>query len=90
MPKYNIDVELVGQDGNVFNLIALVRRALQKNNIPVAEIQEFVKKVKSTSSYNEALMVIMNTVNVTAPGDDFEDDYGDDDWDNWDDSEDDE
>ena len=30
-PKYDIDVKLIGENGNAFNLIGIVRRALERS-----------------------------------------------------------
>lgn len=61
--KTNITVKLIGEDGNVFNLIGIVSKALKKageKNLA----DEFVKEVTSSGSYEEALCVIMNYVHV--------------------------
>jgi len=47
-PKHShITVELIGQDGNAFNLIGLVTKALRKYGIPREEINEFQKEAMS-------------------------------------------
>ena len=36
--KYDIEVELVGQDGNAMSIIAKVSSALKRNDVPTEEI----------------------------------------------------
>jgi hypothetical protein len=65
MPKYpNVTVKLVGQDGNIFNLLAIVNRAMTKAGISGAERDAFNKAVTSTKSYDEALGEILQWVEV--------------------------
>jgi len=63
MPKYDIDVQLLGQDGNVFNLIGLVKKALRKHKVPQEEMDLFTEEVTS-GDYSHALGVMMQWVNV--------------------------
>ncbi len=56
-------VELVGQDGNVFNLIGLTSKALKRAGY-VDEAKEFAHVAISCSSYDEVLQLIMNYVTV--------------------------
>jgi len=58
-----ITVRLVGQDGNVFNLMSIVANALRKNGF-VEEVQDFITEVTSSQSYHEALAVMMRWVDV--------------------------
>ena len=58
-----ITVQLVGQDGNVFNLMGIVANALRKNGFG-EEVQEFITDVTSSKSYHEALAVMMRWVDV--------------------------
>lgn len=58
-----IVVQLVGQDGNVFNLMGIVANALRKNGFG-EEVQEFITDVTSSQSYHEALAVMMRWVDV--------------------------
>lgn len=65
-PKYpDVEVALVGEDGNAFNLIGLVSKALRRAKYPREEIDEFAKMAMSCESYDELLQNIMRTVNVT-------------------------
>lgn len=58
-----IVVQLVGQDGNVFNLMGIVANALRKNGFG-EEVQEFITDVTSSKSYHEALAVMIRWVDV--------------------------
>jgi hypothetical protein len=50
-------VKLVGENGNVFNLLAICTRAL-KNERMNKEADELSKKVFSCGSYDEALVLM--------------------------------
>lgn len=64
--KYpDVQVELSGQDGNVFVIIGRVGRALKKAGIPREEIDEFYATVNKAKSYEEALNIVMATVDVS-------------------------
>lgn len=58
-----ISVRLTGQDGNIFNLMGIVVRALRTNGFG-DEVDDFVSEVTSSKSYHEALAVMMQWVNV--------------------------
>jgi hypothetical protein len=59
-PKHpDIEVTLTGQDGNVFNLMGIVSKAL-----PAHEVYEFRADVMSAQSYDEALRKMMEWVVV--------------------------
>ncbi len=63
--KYpNIEVELVGQDGNAFNLIGLVCKALRRNKVPSEEVSKFQEEAMS-GDYDNLLQTCMKWVNVT-------------------------
>ena len=63
MPKLNLTVKLVGEDGNVFNLMAIVTREMKKHGYK-HEVTEFIDEVTKCKSYNEALVVMIKWVNV--------------------------
>ena len=63
MPKYDITVKLLGKDGNAFNLIGIVRRAIDEHAGPEAA-KEFVNEATSQPSYQHLLGLIVETVNV--------------------------
>lgn len=59
----DISVQLSGQDGNVFNLMGIVIRALRSSGFG-DEVDDFVSEVTSSKSYHEALAVMMQWVDV--------------------------
>lgn len=62
--KYpNISVKLLGEDGNVFNLIGKTSQALKAAGIPSQEIRDFQTEVTS-GTYNDAIATITRWVNV--------------------------
>jgi len=63
MPKFDIDVTLVGKDGNAFAVMGAVRKAMRKANVPQEEIEAYQKAAMS-GDYNNLLRVTMETVNV--------------------------
>jgi hypothetical protein len=64
-PKYDIEVKLIGEDGNIFNLISIVTRAMKKHKVKGSEREAFLKDIHSASSYDEALQKIMKWVHVS-------------------------
>ena len=82
------DCPLIGQDGNVFNLIVLAARTLRENGLH-DQAKEMSERAFASGDYDQALGVIMEYVNVTSVYDDGmdEDDgwcrepeYDDEDW----------
>ena len=62
--KYpEIEVDLVGTDGNAFALIGKVRQALKANGVSKQEIDDFIKEATS-GNYNHLLQTCMKWVNV--------------------------
>ncbi len=62
--KYpEIEVDLVGTDGNAFALIGKVRQALKANGVSKQEIDDFSKEATS-GNYNHLLQTCMKWVNV--------------------------
>lgn len=55
--------ELIGQDGNVFNLIGLASRALKRAGLN-EQATEMCKKTFQAGSYDEALSIISDYVEV--------------------------
>jgi hypothetical protein len=61
-PKYpHITVPLTGADGNAFNLLGLVLRALRRAGVP-KEAQEAFRAEATRGDYHHLLQVIMTTV----------------------------
>lgn len=56
-------VKLVGQDGNVFNLLGICSRALSKAGMH-EQAKEMKRKVWESSSYDEALSIMMEYCDV--------------------------
>jgi len=54
-------VELLGADGNIFNLMAIARRALIKHGMK-EEAKEMIEKATKSESYTEALNVLLQYV----------------------------
>ena len=61
-------VQLVGQDGNVFNLLGICTRALKRAD-QYEEAAELQKRVMSCSSYDEALVIMLDYVDETSGSD---------------------
>jgi hypothetical protein len=68
-------VQLVGQDGNVFNLTGICTKALKRAG-QYEEAQELQKRIWKCGSYEEALSIMLEYVEET--GEDSEEDYDDD------------
>lgn len=62
-------VQLVGQDGNVFNLIGICRKALVRAG-QHDEAKELQKRVMSCDSYSEALCIMLEYVEESGDEDD--------------------
>lgn len=57
------ECKLIGEDGNIFNLLAITRRTLLKNDM-YSESIEVVRRVTSSKSYDEALLIIGEYVEI--------------------------
>lgn len=55
--------KLIGEDGNIFNLIGLASRALKKVGLP-NKAKEMTSRVMSSGSYYEALAIIGEYVEI--------------------------
>jgi hypothetical protein len=56
--------KLIGEDGNIFNLMGLASRALKENSEP-EKAKEMIGRIpKEARSYSEALSIIMEYVDV--------------------------
>ena len=65
MAKYpNIKVKLVGQNGNAFNLLGLVSRAMKKNKVAPDEVTAFMKEAMS-GDYDHLLDTCVKWVEVS-------------------------
>ena len=65
MPKYpDIRMRLSGKDGNAFFILARVRKALQRANVPATDIEAFTKDAMA-STYDHLLQTCMQWVTCT-------------------------
>jgi len=55
--------KLIGQDGNVFNLLSKVSKVLKQNNLYKQE-KEMTEKVFNCKSYDEALRIFSDYVEI--------------------------
>ena len=61
-PKCN----LIGQDGNIFNLMGIASKTLKRNGL-YDESKEMIEKITTTAkSYEEALCIISDYVEITS------------------------
>lgn len=75
--KVKPDCELIGQDGNIFNLMGIASHTLKQNGM-ADEAKEMYSRVTSSGSYCEALNIIGDYVNITdgsEQSDDIDEDY---------------
>lgn len=57
-------VKLVGEDGNAYNLIGIVMKALRKAGIEKDEVNEFSEECFNSPSYDELLKTLMRWVTI--------------------------
>ena len=72
------DCPLIGQDGNIFNLVGIASRTLKQNGLR-EEAGQMSRRVFDSGSYDEALGIICEYVNVTSVDDesmDEDEDFG--------------
>ena len=56
---------LIGQNGNIFNLIGIASRTLKRNGMS-NESKEMCSRITSSGSYYEALIVIGEYIEITS------------------------
>ena len=66
--KQKPKVQLVGQDGNVFNLLGICTKALKRAG-QSEEATELKNRVMSSGSYGEALSIMLEYVDETGNSD---------------------
>ena len=69
-----VDCPLIGENGNIFNLVGIAAKTLRRNGLS-AEASEMTEKVFGSGSYEEALGIIGEYVNITSvdePGEDMD------------------
>jgi len=64
MPKFeNIEVQLIGMDGNAFSILGRVLDAMKKANVSQADIDAFINEATG-DNYDNLLMTVAKWVNV--------------------------
>jgi len=64
MPKYpDIEVELLGENGNAMVMVSKTRRALMRGEVPPEEVKEFFEEALS-GDYDKVVRTILNWVTV--------------------------
>lgn len=58
------DCPLIGENGNIYNLVGIASRTLKRNGLS-DEASEMTEKVFGSGSYEEALGIIGEYVNIT-------------------------
>ena len=66
------DCPLMGQDGNIFNLVGIASRTLKRKGL-LDEASEMTARVCKSGSYEEALGIIGEYVNITTVNEHDED-----------------
>lgn len=56
-------VNLIGQDGNIFNLMGIASKALKKNGM-AEQAKNMCSEIMASGSYDEALAILMDYVEV--------------------------
>jgi len=79
--KYpNINIPLVGEDGNAFSILGRVKRIMRRNHLPDNEWQAFHAEATS-GNYDHLLRTVMAWFEVDANlSDDYEDEDEDEDY----------
>ena len=68
------DCPLIGQNGNIYNLVGIAAKTLKRNGLS-EQASEMTAKVFGSGSYEEALGIIGEYVNITSvdePGEDMD------------------
>lgn len=63
MPKYEVEVQLSGNDGNAFSIMASVKDALRKAGATKEEIDQYISD-SMAGDYDNLLRVAMDWVEV--------------------------
>lgn len=73
--KVKPDCPLIGENANIFNLMGIANRTLKRNNM-IDEAKEMCNRIISSESYEKALSIIAEYVNITSSEeyDDYDDD----------------
>lgn len=65
---------LIGQNGNVFNLMGIASKTLKKNGM-ADEAKEMCSRITSSGSYDEALSIIDEYVEITSVDEEETEDF---------------
>lgn len=66
------DCKLIGKDGNIFNLMGIASRTLRQNGMAEQAV-EMRDRIRASDSYDKAICIIGEYVNITGPDDTDED-----------------
>lgn len=80
------DCPLIGQDGNIFNLIGIAARTLRENGMQ-DQAKEMTNRAMSSGNYSKALAIIGEYVNITSVDEDEDEDWEDDEGEEYDEDE---
>lgn len=69
--KHKPNCPLIGQDSNIFNLMGIASRTLKDNGLN-EEAKEMCFKITNSGSYDEALGIISEYVNITDDSENIE------------------
>lgn len=56
---------LIGQDGNIFHLMGIASQTLKAHGMP-DQAEQMCERIRSSGSYNEALLIFEDYVNITS------------------------
>ena len=73
--KIKPDCRLIGEDGNIFNLMGLAARTLRHNGL-AEQATEMTGRIHECGSYDEALCIIGEYVNITGGEESEDEDEG--------------
>lgn len=73
--KRKPDCELIGQDGNIFNLMGIASRTLRRHGM-AEEATEMCTRIRESGSYDAALCIVGEYVNITGPNEDMSENDG--------------
>lgn len=73
-----VNAQIIGVDGNVFNLLGVCQRELKRNRY-YAEADELANRVYSSHNYEEALQIMLDYVNPVSK---YDETFSEDDFDN--------
>ena len=59
------ECELIGHNGNIFNLMGIASKTLKENDM-ADEAKEMCRRITSSGSYDEALCIISEYVEITS------------------------